>query len=145
MAGITDFISMAAQNLGQSETSTKSATGALLGVLQQKADPGDFQKLLGAIPGASDLLSAGEGSGGIGGMLGGLGGGGGALGGLTSALGGGGGGAMGLIGALAGSGFSTDKLGGLVSLFMNFAKGQAGDGLVQKLLGQAPELAKMMG
>ncbi len=150
MAGIADFISMAATNLGQSEESTKTATGALLGAMKEKADPGDFQKLLGALPGASDLMGAAvgagkpSGGGGIGGMLGGaLGGGGGALGALTAAVGGGGG-ALGLVGALAGSGFSMDKLGGLASLFMTFAKGQADGGLVSKLMGQVPELAKLI-
>ena len=56
MPGIQDFIQMASQNLGQSEDTTKSATAALLGGIQQKADAGDFQQLLGAIPGASELM-----------------------------------------------------------------------------------------
>ena len=139
MAGIADFIQMAAQQLGESEGTTKSATGALLGVLQQNADGGDFQQLLSAIPGASGLLStgaaAGESSGGGGGLLGAVG----------SMMGGGLGGALGALGSIQKSGISAGNIGGLVSLFMTFAKSQAGEALMQRILGSVPELAKLAG
>ncbi len=141
MAGITDFIQMAAQQLGESEGTTKSATGALLGVLQQNADGGDFKQLLGAIPGASGLLSAGAAAGESSG-------GGGLMGAVGSMLGGGGGGIGGALGAIASiqkSGISGGNVGGLVSLFMTFAKSQAGEGLIQRILGSVPELAKLAG
>ena len=141
MAGIEDFVKMAAQNLGQSEDSTRSATGALLGAIKQNADGGDFQQLLDKIPGASGLLGASEepSSGGGGGLLGG------ALGAAKSAFGGSAGGALGILGAIQGSGFDASSAGGLVSTFLQFAKSNAGEGLVGKLLAKMPELAKLAG
>ena len=141
MADIMDFVKMAAGTLGQSEGATQSATGALLGAIQQKAEPGDFQQLLGALPGASGLLGKAGGGGGTasGGLLGGV------LSQASSALGGNLGQSLGILSAVQGSGFSMDKIGPLVKLFLNFAKSNAGEGLVQKLMGQVPELAKLAG
>ena len=143
MADIQDFIKMAAQNLGESEGSTGAATGALLGVLKEKVAAGDFQQLLGAIPGAANIVDTGsEKESGGGGLLG-------ALGGLTSSLGGGLGGglggALGILTEIQKTGFSASSIGPLVSMFLNFTKSNAGEGLVQKLLGQIPELAKLGG
>ena len=138
MPGIEDFVKMAAQNLGQSEDSTRSATGALLGAIKDKADPGDFQQLLGAIPGAEGLLGGGS-SGGGGGLMGGV------LGAAKSAVGGKLGGSLGILAAVQGSGFDAGSVGGLVSMFMKFARGSAGEGLISKLLSKVPELAKLAG
>jgi len=142
MAGIEDFVKMAAQNLGQSEDSTRSATGALLGVIKENADGGDFQELLDKIPGAAGLAagSAAPSAGGGGGLLGG------ALSAATSALGGSsGGGALGILGAIAGSGFDAGSAGGLVSMFVQFAKSNAGEAVVGKILAKVPELAGLAG
>lgn len=140
MAGIADFVQMAAQSLGQPEDSTRSATAALLGGLKDKADPGDFSQLMQAIPGASDLLGGGgESSSGGGGLLGGL------MGQASSALGGDLGSKLGLLAGIQKSGFSMDQIGPLVKLFVGFAKSNAGEGLVQKLLGQVPELGELAG
>lgn len=142
MAGIEDFIKMAAQGLGESESTTRSATGGLLGVLKENADPGDFSQLLDAIPGAAGLVGSASGAkAGAGGGVGGL------LGAATSALGGGGGlgSALGVLVSIQGSGLSMEKVGKLVSMFMQFARSNAGDGVVNNLLSKVPELAKLAG
>ena len=142
MPGIEDFVKMAAQNLGQSEDSTRSATGALLGAIKDKADPGDFQELLGAIPGAGGLLgggSSGDSGGGGGGLMGGV------LGAAKSAMGDKLGGSLGILSAVQGSGFDAGSVGGLVSMFMKFARSSAGEGVISKLLSKVPELAKLAG
>jgi Protein of unknown function VcgC/VcgE (DUF2780) len=141
MAGIEDFVKMAAQGLGEPESVTRSATGGLLGALQQKADPNDFSKLLGAIPGASGLVggaSKAEPAGG-GGGLGGL------MGAATSALGGNLGSSLGVLASMQKSGLSMESVTKLVPMFMKFARSNAGDGLVNNLLSKVPELAKLAG
>jgi len=72
---IQDFIQSAAGQIGAGESATESATGAILQVSKVRADPGDFQQLLGRVPGAAGLLSKVSGAGeaepeGGGGMLG---------------------------------------------------------------------------
>ena len=71
MADIQDFIQMAMSNLGTSEETVSAATGGLLGILKDNVAGGDFDQLLGALPGAEGLLGGGSSSGG-GGLLGGL-------------------------------------------------------------------------
>ena len=58
-------------------------------------------------------------------------------------LGGDAGSALGTLSGIASSGFSMDKVGSLVSMFMGFAKSNAGEGVVSKLLSQVPELSKL--
>lgn len=139
MAGIEDFIKMAAQGLGESESVTRSATGGLLGALQQKADPKDFSQLLEAIPGAAGLVGSAsklENAGG-GGMLGGL------MGSATSALGGNLGSSLDVLASIQKSGLSMESVTNLVPMFMKFARENAGGGLVNSLLSKVPELAKL--
>jgi hypothetical protein len=139
MAGIQDFVQMAVQNLGAPEGAVKSATSAVLGTVEKEADAGDFQQLLGAIPGASDLLKGSGGGEAGGGLLGGL------MGQAGSALGGNLGGAVGLLGMLQGTGLKSEQFGPFVSMFLKFAKSKAGEDLVGRLLSQAPQLAKLAG
>lgn len=139
MAGIQEFIQMAAQNLGASESSVTSATSAVLGVVEKEADGADFQQLLGAIPGAADLLKGSGGTESGGGLLGGL------MGQAGPALGGNLGAAVGLLGMLQGTGLKPDEFGPFVSLFLNFLKSKAGKDLLGRLLSQAPQLAKLAG
>lgn len=141
MAKIEDFIQSATTDLGVSEGAARSGVGAVLQMLQQKSDSGDFQQLLGSMPGAEALLSKARGASAGAGESGGLGG---ALGGLSSLVGGG----SDLAGALSllqGSGLSTDQLGPFVSKFVEFAKSSAGQALVGSILGKVPEIAKFLG
>lgn len=139
MAGIQDFIQMAAQELGAPEGAVKSATSTVLGAVEKEADGGDFQQLLGAIPGAADLLKGSSGTESGSGLLGGL------MGQVGPALGGNLGGAVGLLGMLQGTGLKSEQFGPFVSLLLNFLKSKAGKDLVGRLLSQAPQLAKLAG
>lgn len=139
-----EFIQMAVKQLGISEGTAQNATGGLLGLIQKNVPGGDFSKLMGALPGAQDLLSKFGGggsapaSGGGGGLLGGM------LGKAAAMVGGDLGKGLSLASIVQGSGLSMDKAGGFVSLFMNFVKSKAGDGTVQGLLGKLPDLAKLV-
>jgi uncharacterized protein VcgC/VcgE DUF2780 len=142
MPGIMDFVKIASQTLGQPEDATKGATAALLGGLEARADAADFAQLSDAIPGVKDLLGGaspgGEAAGG--GMLGGL------MGQAASALGGGDlSSSLGVLAAIQKSGFSASQTGSLVKLLVDFAKSNADEGLVGKILRQVPELARMAG
>ncbi len=140
---LTNFIQSVTGDLGVSESAAKSGVGSILSAVKGKADSDDFKQLLSSLPGAEGLLgqasaaAAGTSESG-GGLMGGLGG-------IASALGGGSGSAMGLLGALTSGGLSTDQLGPFVSKFVGFAKESAGQGLVSKILGNVPELAKLVG
>lgn len=96
------------------------------------------QQLMGALPGASELMttSAGQPATATAGVLGG------ALGGMTSRLGGAGG-ALALVAMIQQTGFSPAKIAGLVQKFMELVRGNAGDGLTRKLFAQLPELASL--
>lgn len=139
MAGIQEFIQMTSQNLGVSENAVKPATAAILGTLRKEAAPGDFEQLLAALPGASDLLGEQTGEGKSGGLLGGL------MQHAGAALGGGIGTSAGLLGMLQGTGLRADQFGPFVSLFLQFVQSKAGKDLVGRLLARAPELAKLAG
>ena len=151
-----DFINMAVSQLGINEGQAKSATGGVLGMLQGQMGGGDFQKLVGMLPGAQELLkgatggggTAAESGGGIGGALGGLlgGGSGSGLAGMVSGLLGGdkGGGVNQLLGLLGNSGLSGDKAGGFLKLFLDYVGGKGGGGLLKGVLGNA-DLAKLLG
>jgi len=140
---IQDFIEMAAQNLGAEKPKVESATGGLLQMIEKQVSGGDFQELLGVLPGASSLLSkakSGEtGSPAGGGLLGGL------AGAAASALGGKAGASLGVLELIGKSGLSSGDSGKLVSLFFRFLKQKGSATLVQKILGSAPELAKLAG
>ncbi len=144
MAGIQDFISLASKQMNIGEGTAKSATGGLLGAIQQNAAPADFTKLLGALPGASSLVGApaqeaAPSPGGVGGLMG-------AVSGLVGgAVGGKAGGAMSLIGTLQRSGLSASQGGDFVKLFLNFVKEKAGPALLGSLTSKMPELTRFAG
>lgn len=130
-----DFIKMVVDNLGTNEQTARSATGGLLGLIQQHADKSDADELIGKLPGAADLLK--ETSGGGGGLLGGI------ASQLGSAIGGGAGSALSVAGVLQGSGLDSGMIGKFVPLFFNFAKQKAGQELIGRLLSKIPHLAKL--
>ena len=138
MANVQDFIQMAVGQLGITEQTAQGATGGLLNTLRDKVAGGDFQDLLGQVPGAQDVLetsqeSAGEGGAG-GGLLGGV------MGAAATALGGSGGAALNLAGLLKGAGLQSGQIGSFVSLFLGFLKKNVGGDLVSRLLSKVPEL-----
>lgn len=134
-----DFIKDAANKLGVGTDAVASATGGLLGLIQDNADKADVGMMLDKLPGASDLLKAGSSGGSGGGMLGGLGD---ALGG---ALGGGAGQALGAVEALTKGGLSMDKLGSFLGMFKQYVQPLLGGDLVKRLLGSVPGLDSLLG
>ncbi len=136
---MNDFIQMAVSKLGVSEQSAKSATGGVLDMIQKQVGGGDFSKLLGAVPGAADLLKSAPSSGGGGGGLGGI------LGAASGLLGGKAGSILGAASMLEKSGLSLDKAGPFVSMLMDYFKGKAGNDLVSQILGKVPDLKKLLG
>lgn len=135
---MNDFIQMAVSKLGVSEQSAKSATGGVLDMIQKQVGGGDFSKLLGAVPGAADLLKTAPASGG-GGGLGGL------LGAASGLLGAKAGSILGAASMLEKSGLSLDKAGPFVSMLMDYFKGKAGNDVVSQILGKVPDLKKLLG
>ena len=137
MADIQQFIQMATSNLGVTEDTAKSATGGLLGFLGDKLPSGDYQSLLGELPGAADLAPAGgdEGGGGL-------------LGGVTKLAGGAIGGklgaAAGIVGALTKGGLDVGQVGGFVTQFLGFAKDNVSGGLLDRILTQVPDLKNVI-
>jgi hypothetical protein len=137
---VQQFIQMVTQNLGISEGGARSATGALLRLIQSKADTTDFQQLLGSLPGADGILesTSEDAPNKPGGMLGGV---------LKNAVGmtgGSLGSALGAAESLAGSGLEKNQIGSFVSMFMDFAKQNAGGDLLSRILGKVPELKQLM-
>lgn len=131
-----DFIRSVAGQLGIEETAARDATGSLLGLLKDKADGGAVSELFSKLPGAAQMAeSAGGGGGGGAGLLGSVGG----------ALGGSLGGSMGALASLAGSGLGSDQIGSLIQQFVGYAKENAGEGIVDKVLAGVPEIQKILG
>jgi hypothetical protein len=139
MPNIQDFIKTAASQIGASESATESATGAILQALRGGADAGDFQQLLQKSPGAAGVLSKAPGGGEAGGGLGGL------LGSAAAGVGGSLGASAGILAMLQKSGLGSDKLSALLPLLVQFLKSEAGEALVSRIFGKAPELKALMG
>jgi len=142
MDSIQDFITQAAGNPGVSESSASSTTGGLLDLIKNQVADADGQEFVAKIPGAASLMAqapqAAEASEG-GGLMGGL------MGKAGNMLGGNVGSALGVMGLFKQSGLNGDQAGSFVSMFFNFAKSKAGNDLVGKVLGQIPELKKLLG
>jgi hypothetical protein len=136
VAGIDDFITTAARDMGEPEHTTRAATGALLGLIRQHAHSSDVDQLLRAIPGASAIMpppvqrSAGSG------LLGGL------LGSAASKLGLGSsvGGAISVLESIHSTGFSAHNVTRLVSMFTSFLRANTSGDLAQRLLRDVPHL-----
>jgi hypothetical protein len=132
-----EFIQIAVKQLGISEDTATSATGAVLNLLNQKAGDEVTSGLMSKLPGAEALLSAsssGSSSAGSGGLLGGLG----------SMLGGKLGGAAGALAALQGSGLDSSQMGSFVTMLVEFVKQKAGTEVVDGLLEKVPDLKGLL-
>ena len=129
------FIDMAVSQLGISVESATNAAGGVLGLIKDNASEGDFQQLADAVPGLGDVLSAGSGGGGLGGLMGAA----------SGMLGGKAGAAVGLMGVMKSAGLSADQVGQFVPMLFQFLQSKAGAGVVSSVLGQIPELKKLVG
>ncbi|MEW5977445.1 MAG: DUF2780 domain-containing protein [Acidobacteriota bacterium] len=141
MNNIQEFIQLASSNLKTTPDTARSATGALLQFIQQKADPKDFQELTNLLPGSAELAkptpaesqkaAAGTSPTGMLGNVKNL---------ASSAMGGSSlGSGLQMADLLKNAGLSSDKFGPFVSTFLNFAKPKLGNELVTRILGKVPE------
>lgn len=127
-----ELIGRIVSNVGIDENLAQTAVGMILGFLQSEGPADKVGELMGAIPGAEDLIaSAGEGGGGIMGAVGGL-------------MGGGGGGAMALMGQLTGAGLGMGDVQGVASEVVGFAKEKAGEDTVTEVISAIPGLSQFV-
>ena len=143
MQDIQDFIKQASGSLGIGEDSAGATAGGLLHLIKGQAAKADGDALVNAIPGAAQLMArtpqAAASSAGGGDLLGGI---------MSKAgglLGGKAGSALSVMGLFKQSGLSGDQAGSFASLFFDFARSKAGSDLVGRILGQIPELKKLLG
>jgi len=139
---MSEFIQQLASQLGIGTEQAETATGTVLGAIQDKIPGQDFDALLKAVPGGSGWLQAAARAGGSGAAPGS------GAGGLLGA-------AAGMLGNLGGVGKGAAELGGLVSLLdkigidagtaaklvpmvLSFLKSQAGDSLFQRVASSVP-------
>lgn len=128
-----EFIQMVTSRLGISDSQAKTATGGLLKGLQQHVNEKDFQELQQKLPGSQEAMQEApqqeSGGGGLLSQMGGLGGGLGSVGGLVAPL--------------LKSGLSQDKASGFIQMFMDYVRGKAGAGLMDRIVGQVPGLSAL--
>lgn len=120
-------------NVGVEPELAKTAIGLILGFLQKEGPEGKVASLMEALPGAAELVSETHGGGGGGGLMG-------AIGGMM----GGGGGAMALMGQLTGAGLGMGDIQGVAREVVGYAKEQAGDSLVDDVVGSIPGLGQFV-
>jgi hypothetical protein len=133
--------------VGIDEQTAQTAIGVILGFLNKEGPDDAVSQLLGAIPGAEEMLAGltegGQTGGGLAGALGGLmGGSGGGLGGLAGAVGGlvGGqsGGLMSAASELMSAGLDMGQIQGVTQEVVGFAREKAGDEVVGQIIAQIP-------
>ncbi|MEM8947204.1 MAG: DUF2780 domain-containing protein [Planctomycetota bacterium] len=131
-----ELIKSVVGELGLEEGVTRNATGSLFGFIKEGMG-GDFSQIADKLPGIDDLISGaseattGDGGGGI-------------LGGLAEAagsiLGGSAGEGLELAGILEKLGLSTEQIGSLVTMVINFIKENLGDSVIDMILDKVPAL-----
>jgi len=131
-----ELIGRIVSNVGIDENLAQTAVGMILGFLQNEGPADKVGELMGAIPGAQDMIaSAAGGESGGGGIMG-------AVGGLMG--GGGGGGAMALMGQLTGAGLGMGEVQGVASEVVGFAKEKAGEDKVTEVISAIPGLSQFI-
>ena len=127
-----DFIRDAAGSLGLGEDQVKGATGGLLDMVKQYADPGDLGAMLDKVPGAKDLMGGSDT------------GGGGLLGALGDAIGGDAGKMLGAADLLEKTGLDLDQLGAIAGKLKDYIEPLLGSDLLQRLLEKVPVLGDLL-
>ena len=129
------FLQEASAKLGVGQDQAGRAVGGILKLIQDKADPADAKGLMDALPGAAEL--AGRESGG--GIMGNV------MGAAAGMLGGKAGAALDAAALFKGAGLDAGQGASLVGMFLDFARKNAGGELVEKILGQVPQLKGLLG
>ena len=132
---MNELIQRVADNVGIDPAIAEKAIGMMLGFLQREAADGPVSRMIEAIPGASELVAQynGEGSGGGGGLLGGL----------LSAVGAGGG-VMALGQQLMSEGLGMGEIGSLAKETIGYAKEKAGADIVDEVVNSVPGLSQFV-
>lgn len=125
-----ELIGRIVNNVGVEEAVAKKSVGLILGFLQKEGPEDKVSSLMGAMPGAEELIS--ETSDGDGGLMG-------AVGGMM-----GGGGAMALMGQLTGAGLGMGDVQGVASEVVGFGKEKAGEETVTEIIGSIPGLSQFV-
>ncbi len=137
-----ELIKQITSQLGIDESIATTATQKAMAMIKDQAGDDLFGKISAAIPGAEDVASAGAADGGAsagGGMLGKL------AGMASSAMGGSAGGGLELASMLSGAGVDKDKMGGFVTMIIDFLKARAGDEVMDQVLAKFPMLKTLLG
>lgn len=128
-----DLVARICDKVGLSDDVARSAIKIIMGFLNREGPSDSMQKILSAIPGASDFIDAGNDKSENGGTGGGL------LGGLM-----GGGGAMAALNELTSAGLDMGQVRGVTKEIVDFAKEKAGDGVVEDVIGSIPGLGQLV-
>ena len=121
-----ELIDMLTKNLGVNASQAEGGAGVLFKAAKDKLGGAEFDKLLGGVPGLSDLLKQAPAAGG-GGGLGGL------LGGLAGAMGGNAGLIATIVGGFGKLGLTTDHAKKFVPIILTFLRSKVGPDVVSKL------------
>ena len=131
---MNEIVTQIADRVGIAPDVAEKALGMMLGFLQREAADGPVAEMIEKIPGATELVAQfnGEGSGGGGGLLGGL----------MSALGGGG--IMGLGQQLMSEGLGMSEITSLAKETIAIAKEHAGEEVVDQVVASVPGLSQFV-
>ncbi|KQY31869.1 MULTISPECIES: DUF2780 domain-containing protein [Rhizobium/Agrobacterium group] len=132
---MNELVTRVAENVGIDPATAEKAIGMMLGFLQREAADGPVAKMIEAIPGADALVAQYNGAG--------SGGGGGLLGGLLSAVGAGGG-VMALGQQLMAQGLGMGEITALAKETIGYAKEKAGPDVVDEVVASVPGLSQFV-
>lgn len=119
-----ELISRITANVGIDADKAQSAVGMILGFLQKEGPQDKIAEMLGAMPGAQELIDSAGGGGMLGGMMG--------------------GGVMGLGSSLMGAGLGMGEISGISKETIAFAREKAGDGPVDEVINSIPGLSQFV-
>jgi hypothetical protein len=121
---VKELIDMLTSNLGVSGAQAEGGAAVLLKAAREKLGGGEFDKLLGGVPGLSDLMKKAPASGGgLGGMLGSL----------AGAMGGNAGLIATIVGGFGKLGLTADHAKKFAPIIMQFLKAKVSPDVVTKL------------
>ncbi|MET0747835.1 MAG: hypothetical protein ABWY49_06565 [Rhizobium sp.] len=132
---MNEVVDQIAARTGIAPDVAERAVGMMLGFLQREAPDGPVSKMIGSIPGASDLVAQFNGAE--------TGGGGGLLGSLMNAVGAGGG-IMALGQELMSQGLGMSEISSLAKETIAVARQYAGDTVVDEVVGSIPGLGQFI-